>query len=276
MYSLKILGWKPVVKSVHDQGCLFVCQLWHLGRAGHSSFLPSGNSIVAPSAIAIDGSKFNSDGVYNADGVKVPFEMPKEMSIAEIDELIQDYIKAATYSKEAGFDGIEIHAGNGYLIDSFLQSHSNKRTDNYGGNVENRLRLLNRILDGVFTIYPSTKIGVRLSPNGIYNDMGSEDNLDSFTYFINSLGQRNLGFLDVMDGLAFGYHNKCPVLTIDLIRKAYGKNSLLCNCGYDRDSAEKVLVTGDADAVVFGRPFIANPDLPYRLLLLLYIIFIHT
>ena len=107
-------------------------------------------------------------------------------------------------------------------------------------------------------------MGVRLSPNGVYNDMGSEDNFESFSYYCKVLGRKNLAFLDVMDGLAFGYHNKSPVLTIDAIRQSFGKNPIVCNCGYNRDSAEKVLVAGDADAVVFGRPFISNPDLPYR------------
>jgi len=258
-------GWKPIVKAVHELGCLFVVQLWHMGRAAHSSFLPPGNSIVAPSPIAINGATFGSaDGMYGASGVKVPYEVPKELTLEEIDALVEDYVKCAKFAKEAGFDGIEIHSGNGYLLDNFLQSSTNHRTDSYGGSPENRIFFLTRILDAVTAVYPSTSVGVRLSPNGIYNDMGSDDNYETFSYYIKVLGQKNLAFLDVMDGLAFGFHNKGAPLTIDVIRKEFGKNPLVCNCGYTRDSAEKVLAAGDADAVMFGRPFISNPDLPYR------------
>jgi len=269
-----------------------VAQLTHFGRAAHSSFLPAGNSIVAPSAIPIDngstkkkemvsnaddddaddgGGGNNNDnnntgggGMYDATGEKVSFQVPKELEISEIDEIVDDYVKAASLAKQAGFDGVEVHSGDGYLIDTFLQSSSNHRVDSYGGSEENRFRLLNRVVDAVSTIYPTTRIGVRLSPNGGYNDVGSEDNLHSFSYFIKMLGQKNLAYLDVIDGLALGFHHKCPPLTIEAIRQSFGTNPIVCNSGYDRDTAEKVLVAGDADAVMFGRPFIANPDLPYR------------
>ena len=234
-----------------------------MGRAAHSSFT-GGKQIVAASAIKIDGSRFGSDGVHTADGSKQPYEEPRELKTEEIPDLIATFARAAAYAKEAGFDGIEIHSANGYLLNTFLETGTNKRTDKYGGSLENRVRLLHEVIDATSQSFPLSRIGVRLSPNGVYNDMGSADNIEVYTFVLKSLAKRGLMYTHVMDGLAFGFHKLTEPFTIEQIRKIYGEGTLVANCGYDRDSGEKAVAAGHADLVAYGRPFIANPDLPYR------------
>jgi len=249
-------GWRKVVDAVHSKGCPMVLQLWHQGRAAHSSFM-GGEQIVSASATKINGE------TYAADGSKVEREEARALKLEEIPALIECYKKAAEFAKEAGFDGVEVHSANGYLLDQFLQSSTNKREDQYGGAKENRLRLLSEILDAIFKVYPPSRVAVRLSPNGNFNDMGSEDNIETFTYALEELSKKGLGYMHVMDGLGFGSHEKCEAFTIEAMRKCY-PGKLMCNVGYTRDSAEKVISKGHADCVAFGRPFIANPDLVLR------------
>jgi N-ethylmaleimide reductase len=161
-------GWKKVTTAVHDKGGKIFMQLWHCGRASHSSF-HGGKPAIAPSAI-----KINGDHIHTPNG-KEPYETPRVIETSEIPIIIEEYRLAAERAKAAGFDGIEIHSANGYLLDTFLQSKTNYRTDKYGGSIENRFRLLSEILDAVFTVWDSTQIAVRLSPNGVFNDMGSPD-----------------------------------------------------------------------------------------------------
>ena len=169
-------GWKAVTDAVHQVGQTAIfAQLWHMGRASHSTY---GLHPVAPSAIAAVGT------THGADFQKYPYEVPRELTIEEIRSTIQDYKSAAKRAVDAGFDGVEVHAANGYLIDEFLQSTSNKRDDIYGGSFENRFRFLKEVLEAILEILPAEKIGVKLSPNGIYNDMGSEDNYEAYSYFI--------------------------------------------------------------------------------------------
>lgn len=256
-------GWKKVVDAVKAKGCPMVLQLWHLGRAAHSSFM-GGKQVVSASATKIDGSTFGNDGTtYAADGTKQPWEEARALETSEIPALIEAYRRGAELAKEAGFDGVEVHSASGYLLDQFLQSSTNKRTDQYGGSKENRLRLLTEILDAVFTVFPASRVAVRLSPNGGFNDMGSEDNIETFTYALQELSKKGLGYMHVMDGLGFGFHKKTEAFTIEAMRKCY-PGKLMCNVGYTRDSAEKVISEGSADCVAFGRPFISNPDLALR------------
>lgn len=159
---------------------------------------------------------------------------------------------------------MEIHAANGYLIDEFLQSCSNKRTDQYGGSVENRARFLLEIVEAVKQVWPSNRIGVRLSPNGGFNGMGSEDNPATFTYVAQQLDQHDLMYLHVMDGLAFGYHGKAPAMELSDFRKVF-HNAIIGNCGYTPELAEERIAAGNADLVAFGRPYLANPDLVERI-----------
>ena len=251
-------GWAKVTESVHRQGGLIFCQLWHTGRASHTSFQVNNQPIVAPSAIAIVG-----EGVYGQDGKKYPHEVPRALETSEIPGIVQDYKNAARFAKEAGFDGVEVHSANGYLIDQFLQTCSNKRTDQYGGSVENRCRFLGEILAAITEVWPSERVGVRLSPNGAYNGMGSADNTETFTFVLQQLDKLRLSYAHLMDGLGFGYHNLCPPFTLEYARKHFSA-PLIGNVGYTKDSAEEAISKGHADLIAFGRPFIGNPDLVER------------
>eukprot|EP00616_Rhizochromulina_sp_CCMP1243_P012575 CAMPEP_0118971670 /NCGR_PEP_ID=MMETSP1173-20130426/8218_1 /TAXON_ID=1034831 /ORGANISM="Rhizochromulina marina cf, Strain CCMP1243" /LENGTH=395 /DNA_ID=CAMNT_0006921147 /DNA_START=205 /DNA_END=1392 /DNA_ORIENTATION=- len=251
-------GWKLVVDAVHAKGTPIVYQMWHLGRASHTSF-HGGAAIVAPSALKIEG-----DGVYAADNTKQPHEVPRALETSEVEALVADYVNSAKLALAVGFDAVEVHSANGYLLDTFLQSSTNKREDKYGGSLENRMRLLNEILDGLSAVFPADRIGVRFSPNGSYNGMGSEDNIETFTYALQDLAPRGLAYVHIMDGLGFGFHEKCRAFTIEDAREVYPDGKLMCNVGYTRESGDAVVAAGTADAVAYGRPFLGNPDLVYR------------
>ena len=250
-------GWKQVVEATHRKGAKIFLQLWHTGRASHSSFQLNHELPVAPSAIAIQG------GEANTPEGKQPHETPRALDTAEIPPIVEDYRQAARRAKQAGFDGVEIHAANGYLIDEFLQSKTNHRTDKYGGSIENRYRFLKEIVEAVLTVWDATGVGVRLSPNGEFNDMGSPDYRETFTYIIQQLDSYELAYLHVLDGLAFGFHEQGEPITLPEIRKIY-RGVLIGNCGYDRALAEQAIVEGNADLIAFGRPYISNPDLVER------------
>lgn len=252
------VAWTQVVDAVHEhhQTPLFL-QLWHTGRASHSDF-HDGAAPVAPSAIRIANDKIRTPS-----GEKKSYQTPRALRTEEIPRLVNDYRSAAGRAKAAGFDGIEIHAGNGYLLDEFLQSKTNHRTDQYGGSVENRFRIVREIIDACQTVFDSSRIGVRISPNGAFNDMGSTDFRESFLYVAKQLSGYNLAWLDILDGLAFGFHELGEPITLTDVRKVFS-GRLMANCGYDRDQAEHAVADGLADMVAFGRPFISNPDLVER------------
>lgn len=251
-----VAGWQPVVQAIHSAGGLAFMQLWHTGRASHSDF-HDGKPPVAPSAIAIDG-----DHILTPQG-KQPYETPRALETSEIVGVIDDYRKAAANAKAAGFDGIEVHSANGYLLDTFLQSKTNHRTDQYGGSIENRCRLLKEVLAAVTEVWPTNRVAVRLSPNGVFNDMGSSDYREQFTYAATELGKLDLAYLHVMDGLAFGFHELGEPMTLADFRKVFD-GPLMGNCGYTQETAEKAIVSAQADLISFGRPYISNPDLVYR------------
>ena len=219
-----------------------------MGRQAHSSFHPSTGDIVSSSAIPItQGQAKNNKGEH------VEWETPRALTVEQIQTTIQDYVKAARLAKEAGFDGIEVHAANGYLIDQFLQSSTNIRDDAYGGSMENRVRFLLEILEALITdgAYPANRIGVRLSPNGVFGDMGSEDNHEMFPFVAEKLSHYGLAYLHVMDGLGFGYHGKTKVVTAMDMKMAF-KGPLMCNVGLTKESAEGMLRSGAADLCCFG------------------------
>ena len=250
-------AWKQVVNAVHDQGSKIYLQLWHTGRASHSSFQPDNDLPVAPSAIAISGAE-----AHTPDGKK-PYETPRALDTEEIPRVVEEYRQAAANAKEAGFDGVEIHGANGYLIDEFLQSKTNHRSDKYGGSIENRYRFLQSVVEAVLTVWDAKNVGVRLSPNGSFNDMGSPDYRETFTYIAKQLNSYGLAYLHLLDGLAFGFHELGEPMTIAEFRKIYD-GVLIGNCGYNRQDGEKAIADGDADLVAFGRPYISNPDLVER------------
>ena len=249
-------GWRKVVDSVHAaEGRIFL-QLWHMGRASHSDF-HGGKLAVAPSAIAIQG-----DPIRTPKGEK-PHEVPRALENDEISQVVQEYRNAAEHAKSAGFDGIEVHAANGYLIDQFLQSKTNHRTDQYGGSVENRFRFLGEVVDAVTSVWDAKRVGVRLAPNGAFNDMGSPDYREQFTYAAQQLDQYRLAYLHIVDGLGFGFHELGEPMVLSEFRSVFA-GPLMGNCGYDQSSAEAAITKGDADMIAFGRPFISNPDLVDR------------
>jgi N-ethylmaleimide reductase len=249
-------GWKHVTHAVHEKGGVIFLQLWHTGRASHSSFHGE-KPAVAPSAIKI------TEGEIHTPTGKHPQEVPRALETSEIPRVVADYRRAAERAKQAGFDGVEIHAANGYLIDNFLQAKTNRRTDQYGGSVENRYRFLKEVIDGITSVWPAHRVGVRLSPNGQYNDMGSPDFREQFTFVARQLDRFGLAYLHVIDGLAFGFHQLGEPMTLAEFRKEF-HGPLMGNCGYTQETAEKAIAAGDADLIAFGRLFISNPDLVER------------
>ncbi len=249
-------GWKKVVRAVQAFDTPFFMQLWHCGRASHSSF-HDGQLAVAPSAL-----KINEEYIHTPEG-KQPHETPRALETYEIPQIVEDYRKAAKNAQNAGFDGVEIHSANGYLLDSFLQSKTNHRTDQYGGSVENRFRFLKEVVEAVITVFPAKRVGVRLSPNGIYNDMGSPDYRETFLYVAQELNRYELAYLHILDGLAFGFHELGKPMTLAEFRSVFD-GPLIGNCGYSQETAIAAILEGNADLIAFGRPIISNPDLVAR------------
>ncbi len=249
-------GWMQIVDAVHGKGSKIFLQLWHCGRASHSSF-HDGKQAVAPSAIKID-----EDYIHTPKG-KEPHEVPRALETEEIPPIVKDYRRAAQHAKAAGFDGVEIHSANGYLLDEFLQSKTNDRTDPYGGSIENRYRMLGEVVGAVTEVWPANRVAVRLSPNGSFNDMGSPDFREQFTYVAQQLEGFGLAYLHVMDGLAFGFHKLGEPMSLADFRKVFS-GPLVGNCGYTRETAEKAIAQVPAVLIAFGRPFISNPDLVER------------
>jgi N-ethylmaleimide reductase len=249
-------GWRKVTAKVKPTGTPIFLQLWHCGRASHSDF-HDGELPVSASAV-----KLNGDLIKTPLGRK-PYETPRPLSVAEIRSTVDDFRQAAVNAKKAGFAGVEVHGANGYLINQFLDSKTNHRDDQYGGSLENKYRFFKEVLAAVLTVWPPERVGARISPNGIFNDMGSADFRETFLYVAGEINKLNLGYLHIMDGLAFGFHGKGEPLTLAEFRPLY-QGIILANCGYTKETAEERLATGDADLVAFGRPFITNPDLPER------------
>jgi N-ethylmaleimide reductase len=250
-------AWKQVVAAVHARETPIFMQLWHCGRASHSSFHENNQLPVAPSAI-----KINGESIHTPLG-KQPYETPRALETDEISLVVEDYRKAAERAKMAGFDGVEIHGANGYLIDTFLQTKTNHRTDAYGGSVENRYRFLKEIVEAIITVFPPNRVGVRLTPNGIYNDMGSPSYREDFLYIAGQLNAYGLAYLHLVDGLAFGFHELGTPMMIGEFRDVFA-GPLIGNCGYTQEQAETTLSSQVADLIAFGRDFISNPDLVER------------
>jgi N-ethylmaleimide reductase len=250
-------AWKQVVAAVHAKGAPIFLQLWHCGRASHSSFHVNEGLPVAPSAIKLAG-----DDIHTPIG-KQTHETPRALATGEIPAIVEDYRRAAERARRAGFDGVEIHAANGYLIDQFLQSRTNQRSDCYGGSVENRFRFLDEVVRAVLTVWPAGRVGVHLSPNGIFNDMGSPDYRETFLHAATRLSRYELAYLHVVDGLAFGFHGLGPAMTLAEFRSVF-TGPLIGNCGYTQEAAETAILNRHADLISFGRPFISNPDLVER------------
>ena len=255
-------AWREIVEAVHAKGGSIVAQLWHVGRISHSSLHPEQGLPEAPSAIAPAGQ------TYGADWKLHDYETPKAMTSDDIARLLKEYEFAAQNAKAAGFDGVEIHAANGYLLDQFLQDRTNQRTDQYGGSIENRVRLLGEVIKVVSTVFPSDRIGVRLSPYGSFNDIGDSDPVALFGGVIHRLNTCNLAYIHMIEPRSTSAGGNDQVdqnapVTSEMFRQAY-KGKFISAGGYDQAMGEKVLDDGLADAVAYGRLYISNPDLAER------------
>ncbi|MEM6501012.1 MAG: alkene reductase [Cyanobacteria bacterium P01_C01_bin.89] len=253
----QVAGWKVVTDAVHAKGGKMILQLWHCGRSSHSDF-HNGELPVSSAAVKID----DGSQAHTPNGKK-DYEVPRALTTEEVAVVVEDYRQAAERAKAAGFDGVEIHGANGYLIDQFLQSKVNQRDDKYGGSLENRFRFLKEITEAILTVWESGAVGVRLSPNGVFNDVGSPDYRETYLYVVEQLKQYGLGYLHIMDGLGFGFHEQGEPMTLAEFRAIY-PGTIIGNCGYTQEAAEEAIAAGNADLIAFGRPYITNPDLINR------------
>jgi N-ethylmaleimide reductase len=259
----QIEGWRAVTSAVHAKGAVIFLQLWHVGRVSHSSFQPEGVLPIAPSPVSAEGNHFT------ANWSQQPFETPRELGTHEVQEVVKAYGDAAKNALAAGFDGVELHGANGYLVEQFLQSHTNQRSDRYGGSLENRTRFLIEVTEALVTAVGPERVGVRLSPFGIANHSGEPEPLPLYQYAVRRLAELNIAYLHLVEPRASGTGK------IDIVRDNVPSASellrpiwpgvLIAAGGYDPKSAERVVWAGQADAVAFGRSFISNPDLVERI-----------
>lgn len=250
----QVTGWKKVTEAVHAKGGKIVLQLWHVGRISHPSLLPNGALPVAPSAIKPAGQAFTYQGL-------IDYVTPRALDVSELPDLIKDFTHATQCALDAGFDGVEIHAANGYLLDQFLRDGSNTRTDNYGGSFENRTRLLLEVTEAVVAVAGADKVGLRLSPINPFNDMHDSDPQALFNYVATALKPFNLAYLHVIEGDMSGAGEQA--FDFAALRALYG-NSYMANLGFTKETGNAAIASGRADCIAFGVPFLANPDLVAR------------
>ena len=248
----QIAGWKKVTDAVHAKGGKIVIQLWHVGRISHPSLL-NGALPVAPSAIKPAGQAFTYQGL-------VDYVEPRALDASELPAIVQDYAHATKCAIAAGFDGVEIHAANGYLLDQFLRDGSNKRTDNYGGSIENRARLLMEVTQAVVDVIGADKVGIRFSPVNPFNDMQDSNPQALFNDVANALNPFNLAYLHAVEG---GMGGDAVSFDFAAYRKQF-KGQYMANLAYDKARGNAAIASGHADCIAFGVPFLANPDLVER------------
>lgn len=253
----QVAGWQKVTQAVHAAGGRIFLQLWHVGRVSHSSFLQGGLP-VAPSAIKIEGK------VYTAQGLQ-DFETPRALETHEIKAVIEQFRIGAVCAKEAGFDGVEIHGANGYLLEQFLADGSNLRVDEYGGSVENRARFALEVVEAVVGVWGAGKVGIRLSPSNYYNSIHHMNPAGLYDYLINELNNYPLAYLHLMEPLATIEHLPHYISQVTARYRNIYKGTIISNGGYTLESGEKALNEGLADIIAYGSLFLANPDLPERL-----------
>lgn len=246
--SAQVEGWRLVTDAVHRAGGRILLQLWHVGRISHPLFL-NGATPVAPSAIAPPGH-------VSLVRPQVPYVVPRALALSELPGVVADYRRGAENALRAGFDGVEVHGANGYLLDQFLQDGSNHRTDEYGGSIANRARLMLEVVDAAIAVWGAGRVGLHLAPRGDGQGMGDSDHLATFSHVAREAGRRKLAFLCAREHTG-------PRRIGPQLKAAFG-GVYIANEGFTRDTAAKALAAGEADAVAFGRQFIANPDLPRR------------
>ncbi len=250
----QVEGWKKITKAVHEAGSKIIAQIWHVGRITHPD-LTGGHHPIAPSQVQPNVLAYTHNG-------KVEIPMPQALSTQEIADVVAEFRKGAANAMKAGFDGVEIHGANGYLIDQFLRDGANKRTDQYGGTPENKARFALEVVDAVIAEVGAGKVGIRLSPLTPFNDLSDSNPQAVFAYLIEELSKRGVGFIHMIEG-ATGGDRTLPGFDYAAARAAF-KGSYMVNNGYTRDMAIEALESGKADAVSFGRAYIANPDLVQR------------
>jgi N-ethylmaleimide reductase len=246
----QVAGWTRITEAVHRANGKIFLQLWHVGRVSHPDF-HGGELPVAPSAIAAQGQVFTAKGLQQ-------MVTPRALAFAELPGIVEQFRKGAENAKAAGFDGVELHGANGYLLDQFLRDASNQRTDAYGGKIENRARLPLEVTKAVIDVWGADRVGYRMSPNAAYNSMSDSNPLRTFSYLAEELNKLGIVYLHVVDPVADGAKRMSP-----LLRRKFDR-SLIVNGGFDLDSANAAIRNGTADLVAFGMPFLANPDLPKR------------
>ena len=259
----QVAAWRRVTDAVHAAGGLIFLQLWHVGRISHPTVQPGGALPVAPSAIRPEG------GIMDASGRPSEYATPRALDLSEIPGIVADYAAAARNAMAAGFDGIEVHGANGYLLEQFLDDTSNVRTDSYGGSIENRARLLFEVVDAVVDVWGAERVGVRLSPFGTANGSGDSDPLALHSHVIPALSARKIGYLHLIEPRASGagradvdFRDRPSAARI--FRPMY-EGILVAAGNFDGASGEAFLAEGAADAIAYGRYFISNPDLPRRI-----------
>lgn len=253
----QVQAWKKITAAVHEQGGHIFLQLWHVGRVSHPSLQPGNALPVAPSAIGIEGNAFTETGLQ-------PFVTPRALETAELPGIVQDYKRAAELAIEAGFDGVEVHAANGYLLQQFLSDGSNLRQDAYGGSIENRSRLLLEVMDAVTAAIGAQRVGIRLSPLSPFNGVKDSHPQNTYLYVVQQLNRYKLAYLHVVEGATGGPREVEGGFDLQILRRAFD-GVYMANNGYDKTLAQGKLDHSEADLIAFGRPFIANPDLVTRL-----------
>lgn len=251
----QVEGWKPITQAVHDAGSKIIAQIWHVGRITHPD-LTGGAQPVAPSAIQPKVVAYTPNG-------KVDVPVPHALTAAEVKDVVQQFRQAAANAMRAGFDGVEIHGANGYLVDQFIRDGANQRTDGYGGSIENRCRFALEVVDACVAEIGAGRVGIRLSPLTPFNDLADSNPQAVFGYLIEALNQRGIAFIHFIEG-ATGGPRDLPGFDYVAARQAF-KGTYIANNGYDRQMAIDAIESGKADAIAFGRMFISNPDLVERL-----------
>ncbi|MCW6507134.1 alkene reductase [Lichenifustis flavocetrariae] len=254
--SEQVDGWRKVTKAMHAAGGHIYLQLWHVGRISHTSLQPNGGAPVAPSAIQAKVKTFIETGFADVSA-------PRALESEEIPGIVRNYLNAAENAERAGFDGVELHAANGYLLDQFLRNGANKRHDAYGGSIDNRTRLTIEVLLTLCRVFPKERVGIRLSPVSNLNDLEDSDPQPLFDHLVRELDALKIGYMHVIEGETQGPRD-ATAFDFARLRKAF-KGTYIANNGYDGAMAADAISTGKADLVAFGRAFIANPDLPERL-----------
>jgi N-ethylmaleimide reductase len=252
----QVAGWKAVTDAVHAAGGRIFAQLWHVGRVSHPDF-HDGALPVGPSAIAADGEAFTVNG-------RQKLEAPRALTRAELPDVVEQFRHAAFNAKEAGFDGVELHGANGYLLDQFLRDSANHRTDGYGGTIENRARFPLEVTDAVVSVWGPSRVGYKMSPYFSMLGMADSSPLDTFSYLARELRARSIAYLHIAEAVAGPFvAPQGTVRATPVLRRLFA-GPVIVNGGYDVDSANAAILSGEADLVAFGVPFLANPDLPER------------